>query len=224
MIKLEKINREEAYRYLGYGNSEPDEKIKLLADECEKALLAEIKPNYVYKAFDITHTEQGIELDGTGLVLSGNDIEAHLDGCIKAVLMCATISSAADKLIRVTQLEDMTKALIMDSFASAAIEQVCNLVDEIIKEDTKEYYQTWRYSPGYGDLPISLQNPILDVLNAQKRIGLCCNESSILTPRKSVTAVIGLSENELSRKKRGCSDCNLKDVCQFRKRGDRCEY
>ncbi len=68
------------------------------------------------------------------------------------------------------------------------------------------------------DLPISVQRVFLDVLNAQKFIGLNATENNILTPRKSVTAIIGLSENEISKGRRGCACCNMREVCQFRKK------
>lgn len=224
MITLNKLSREEAYRYLGYGDNKPDEKIENLIDECEKVVLSFAKPNYVYKVFDIEQKENCVLVKGTELVLIGNDIKSHLGGCVKAVFLSATISAGIDREIRKAQLEDMTKALVLDCLSSVAIEQVCNQIDEEIKENFSEFYQTWRFSPGYGDFPIDLQNQFLNVLDAPKRIGLCSNESSILTPTKSVTAVIGLSMREIPKKKRGCSSCKIKDVCQFRKRGDRCEF
>ena len=40
----------------------------------------------------------------------------------------------------------------------------------------------------------------------------------------SVTAIIGLSKNEISKGRRGCACCNMREVCQFRKRGDHCGF
>ena len=202
-MKLEHINVKEAVRYMGMGNNKPDERTALLIDECEKELLKVIEPKFVYRVFDVAHKENGVEVIGTPLFLGGNDICRHLEGCSKCVLFAATISSGVDRRLRAYEAEDMAKAM---------------------KEKLSGYNQTWRFSPGYGDLPISVQRVFLDVLNAQKFIGLNATENNILTPRKSVTAIIGLSENEISKGRRGCACCNMREVCQFRKRGDHCGF
>ena len=223
MITINSIDQKEALRYLGYGENIPDENMQEIINSCEKQLLGAIEPRYLFQCFDIKSFDNGIALENTKLVLMGKDIENHLSGCKKVVLMCATISSGVDKLIRASQISDMTKTIILDSLASVAIEQVCNIVEEEIKSEFSGFNQTWRFSPGYGDFPIEIQKDFLDALNAPKRIGLMATQSSILTPRKSVTAVIGLSENEILRKKRGCQTCNLRETCAFKKRGKRCE-
>lgn len=223
-MTLDRIDRSEALRYMGYGSNKPDEKISALIDECEKNLLAVIKPNFVFKFFDIEIVEDGISVLGTILKLKGKDICAHLKGCTKCVLLAATLSAGADMLIRRCEAEDMTKAVITDFLASAAVEQVCDHVDEIVKGEFSSLNQTWRFSPGYGDLPIDIQREFLQVLDAPKRIGLNATANNILTPRKSVTAVIGLSENAISKGRRGCAACNMRNVCQYRKRGEHCGF
>lgn len=221
---IEKINQHDAIRYMGYGTNKPDENMQVIINDCEKKLLAVIDPRFVYKMFDINFTDEGVCVSGTSLFLKGNSIREHLQGCEKCVLYAATLSQGADREIRLLETSDMTKAMITDCLASAAIEQVCDGVDEIIKEIAGEYNQTWRYSPGYGDLPMDIQKDFLAVLDAQKRIGLNTTENSIMIPRKSVTAIIGLSKGEISQAKRGCLTCNLNKVCQFRKRGEHCGF
>lgn len=224
IIIINYIDRLELLRYLGYGKNLADEKTSLLIDECEKQIIKVIEPRFTYKSFKIADIDSNIHLENTNLVLNGNDIKNHLEGCTNCILMCATISSKVDALIRTSQLTDMTKALIFDTMGSVAIEQVCNKAEEIIKNEFADFYMTWRFSPGYGDFPIEIQNDFLNLLSAQKKIGLTATQNSILVPRKSVTAVIGLSKNPITKKKRGCASCNLRETCEYRKRGERCEF
>lgn len=70
----------------------------------------------------------------------------------------------------------------MDALASAGIEQVCNRAEECFREQLPEVYFTWRFSPGYGDLPLALQPEILQLLDAQKRLGLTVTPEHILIP------------------------------------------
>ena len=222
MIKLESLDHTEALRYLGMQGKTPDAATARLLEDCEKELLAAAKPAYIYRCFESTHTPGGMALANCGLLLTGKEIYSHLEGCEKAVLLCATISAGIDGLIRKAQVEDMAKAVVLDALASVAVEQLCQKLEEQIGCDFAQYYKTWRFSPGYGDLPVTLQRDFLNVLDAPRKIGVCTNESCMLTPAKSVTAVVGLSREEIKKKRRSCTDCTLRERCAFRKAGERC--
>ena len=212
MIKLEKLNRNEAVRYLGGAGIRLNYRMDVLMDECEKAVLEKASPKYLYVEKDLPCPQ----------IMGGKDIESHLNGCEKAIVMCATVGSEVDKLIRISQISDMARAVVMDSLASVAVEQVCNAFDKIIAEKYSDYNLTFRFSPGYGDYPIELHKIFLQMLDAPKKIGLCTNDNFLLTPTKSVTAVLGLSKNSIERKKRGCAICNMRDTCKFRRKGLHC--
>ena len=212
MIELEKLNRNEAERYLGGAGIRLNYRMDVLMDECEKAVLEKASPKYLYVEKDLPCPQ----------IMGGKDIESHLNGCEKAIVMCATVGSEVDKLIRISQISDMARAVVMDSLASVAVEQVCNAFDKIIAEKYSDYNMTFRFSPGYGDYPIELQKIILQMLDAPKKIGLCTNDNFLLTPTKSVTAVLGLSKNPIERKKRGCAICNMRETCKFRGKGLHC--
>lgn len=224
MKTIESIDQKEALRYLGYVGNKPEENIQKILNECESNVLDIIDPRYIYKCFDIISNKDKIVLDNCKLELTGNDIVNHLKGCTKVILMCATLSINIDRFIRVTQITDMTKAVIIDSLASVAIEKVCDNIQDDIMEEFSGYFQTYRYSPGYGDFPIEIQKDFLSVLDAPKKIGLTSTDDCILTPKKSVTAIIGLSETQLRTEKRGCQSCNMKDTCLYRKKGERCGF
>lgn len=212
MIELEKLNRNEAVRYLGGVGIRLNYRMDVLMDECEKAVLEKVSPKYLYVEKNLPCPQ----------IMGGKDIESHLNGCEKAIVMCATVGSEVDKLIRISQISDMARAVVMDSLASVAVEQVCNAFDKIIAEKYSDYNMTFRFSPGYGDYPIELQKIILQMLDAPKKIGLCTNDNFLLTPTKSVTAVLGLSKNPIERKKRGCAICNMRETCKFRRKGLHC--
>lgn len=227
-IELEQLNRKEALRYLGYSGEQTNEIMDNLIAVCEENVLASAKPRYVYKVCNIINTEpeivknQGIAIEGCSLVLTGESIKKHLKGCDMAVLMAVTLSDSIDRLIRIMQVEDMAKAVMVDSLASVAIEQVCDKVEHIIRQVYPNKYQTFRFGIGYGDLSILLQKDFLNMLDAPKRIGLNVNASYMLTPTKSVTAIIGLSDNPIEKTARGCQTCNMNQYCNIRQKGGHC--
>ena len=214
MIALERLNRTEAARYLGGRGVELNPAMQSMLDDCEHELLAAATPKYLYKALD--PFEHGL--------MVGDSIQAHLKGCTYSVISCATIGVSVDRLIREAQVTDMARAVVLDALASVAVEQLCDKVDRLIADENKGKYLTYRFSPGYGDYPVELQGEFLRLLDAPRKIGLCTNESSLLTPTKSVTSITGLSDTPIERRRSGCQSCSLRESCKFRKAGDRCEF
>lgn len=228
-VRLSTLNRYELNRYLGYKNNTPDDIIRGIIDECEKKLFENVKPAYICRVFDIKEKfcdgeYSGIEFEGTDLLLEGNSIRNHLKDCSQAALISATLSGQADKLIRQAEIKDMAKALILDTLASVAIEQVCDMAEAHISELFKSKYMTYRFGVGYGDLPLYHEKMILDILDAGKNIGLCCNENNILIPRKSVVCIVGISDSPLPRGQKGCATCNMASTCNFRRQGISCGH
>ena len=215
-VTLTCIDRSQAQRYLGYGSRTPDDATARRLADCEQALLEMMRPQYMYRVFPLIWDGEQPVLTGCSMPLLGRDIAAHLTGCSHAALLAATLSASVDQCLRQAQATDMTDALLYDALASAAIEQVCDAAAGELHHALPELYQTWRFSPGYGDFPLEVQPMLLAVLDAPKRIGLCATDSLLLTPTKSVTALIGLSETEPPKRLRGCATCSMRDRCAYR--------
>lgn len=219
MMTLGSLSKAEAARYMGV-KGEPDGNVQALLDKYEPIVRGKLRPAYVYREAAVSFEDGGVRISGVNALLTGGVIRRHLAGCERAVLLAATVSAEADKLIRQTAVTDMAAALAVDCLCSAAVEQVCDRAEEEIFSEVDAPFRTWRFSPGYGDLPIALQRDLLLALNAQRRIGLTVTESSLLVPSKSVTAIIGISaappESEL---KRGCESCNMRGRCAFSANG-----
>lgn len=212
-ITLTHIPREEVLRYLGCPGTE-DPATLALVEGCSARLLAAARPKWTYRVFDLAVQTDGVRLD-CGLLLPGRDLAAHLRGCSRAALLAATLSAPVDALLRRAQAEALPAAVALDCCATAAVEAVCDLAEAEIRVRFPGCSFPFRFSPGYGDLPIELQDPILRLLDAPRRVGLCATDRHILTPRKSVTAVLGISDGEISPQKRGCASCTFRDRCKF---------
>jgi 5-methyltetrahydrofolate--homocysteine methyltransferase len=218
-IKLTQLNRTDALRYMGYGTREPDSQTSALLDKCERELLRAIDGKYVYRVFSLTDGQ----IPDSKFRLDGYSVKKHLQGCTKVIFLCATLSDAVDRLIRIKQISAMAEAIVVDALASAAVEQVCDLAENEILQGFPNLEHTWRFGLGYGDFPLTGQSKFLDILDAPKRIGVCVNESLLLTPTKSVTCVIGLG-NELPKDSiKSCDMCSLGGKCTFRLNGGTCQ-
>ncbi|WP_238917973.1 vitamin B12 dependent-methionine synthase activation domain-containing protein [Clostridium sp. YIM B02555] len=218
------ISRKEVLRYLGYKGQALDENLERIIDEVREEVKKVIIPRVIYEYKDIITAQAGVEVIGTNLILKGKDIKEHLKKSKKCVLLAVTLGNEVEKKTRLYEKTDLTKALILDACATAAVEEVCDAVENVVKEKAAANgcSITFRYSPGYGDLPLDVQNSFLRALDAQKKIGLTVSENNLLFPRKSVTAIIGIVEGEIEKEKRTCKECNNYENCNFRREGESC--
>lgn len=217
-MRLESISQSEAARYMGV-RGEATQQVQSLLDKAEKNICELISPKYVYRSTELNFTNNGIYIDQMQMPLTGVDIAKHLNGCKGVILFAATLTADADKLIRQAGVNDMAYALALDCMCSAAIEKVCDIAENEIFTEIKSAYRTWRFSPGYGDFPLNIQNEFLRYLNASRRIGLTATENSLLVPSKSVTAVIGYSDIPIEKGARKCAVCNMRENCAFAANG-----
>jgi len=180
---------------------------------------------YTIDRFKISHTEQGVLLENTDIILKGMDIRNHLENCGECGVLCATLGINVDNIIRITQNITMSEEVVLDACAVEFIEKLCDKVCGEFEEELLEecLNVTSRFSPGYGDLGIEIQSEILRIANSERRIGLTVTDTNIMLPRKSVSAIIGIYNGaKKNTDKRNCENCNLKNSCKYRKRGVRC--
>lgn len=83
-------------------------------------------------------------------------------------------------------------------------------------------YMTSRFSPGYGDYPLTEQSRIIGYLDAQRQIGLHVTSDSLMIPGKSITALIGIADHPVTGRLATCNECVLKEKCTLRKEGKFC--
>lgn len=212
---------DEALRYLGAGGNAPEELRRQVAAAADE-LAAAVQPRYTYKVYDLKSEAGRFLLQGAGVVLTGETAARMLAQCDQAVLLACTLGAAFEARLLAAQARDMARAVILDACGSALVERGCDAAEQEIAARFPERYRTDRFSPGYGDLPLSLQPDICAVLDTARRLGVHVTESLILNPAKSVTAVIGLSDRPQMARIRGCGFCSMRDTCLLRKGGKHC--
>ena len=188
----------------------------MLLQKAEDALRAAATPRGVWKQLPLT---------ALPLQNAGNDIARHLRGCDAMVLMAVTLGSGADTLMRRLELTDIALAAVVDAMASAVMEELCNALEAEIRTSVQAqgHYLTGRFSPGYGDCPLALQQPFAIALDTVRGLGMAVTPENLLTPRKSVTAILGVADHPVTGARAGCGHCLLREKCEYRKRGTTCE-
>jgi hypothetical protein len=193
-----KIPVREVTKYLGYGKQVPvDDSLSLINKAVDK--VREVSEGKgCYSVFEIkADTATGIVSFPYGETES-HILARHLDGCSEAYLMAVTIGAGFDRLLQRTRRISMSETAVLQAAGAAAVEEVCNILNSKLEEETekKGLHLRLRYSPGYGDFALENQRGFFRLLDPAKNAGITLMDSLIMAPEKSVTAVIGISENE----------------------------
>lgn len=213
---------QEALRYIQMPKAHLDDemKSKISATYHKLDQISGIKT--MYQCFAIESDLTNIIFKNTELQIKSEDLLRLFKNCNRCYIIAATLGHAVDQEITRMQKIDMLDAMVLDASASVLIETVCDeLEQEIVKGLKSDEFLTMRFSPGYGDVPLTVQRSIVNLLELPKKMGMSLTKTDMLIPTKSITALIGISHQKEDRMK-SCKTCNLAKVCLYRKRGDQC--
>ena len=211
------IRTKEAVRYLGYGKNEVDDKTLQEIQDSFRELERLADKKSIYRIFELSLKDEN-ELKIGNVEIYSRNLRTNLKDCKQVVLFVATLGTEVDRLIRKMQVVDMAKAVVMQACAATLLEEYSDELQQKITEHMQEQgkYIRPRFSPGYGDFSIQHQKAVLAMLEASKRIGDTMTDSNMLTPTKSVTAVIGIGDAEMNCNLNSCEECDKTD-CTYRR-------
>ncbi len=150
-------------------------------------------------SYNVCYLELPVKSDGEliqfgGVRTNSRSLEAVLDGCERAVVFAATVGIEIDRLIKKYSLTSSSKAIMLQAIGAERIESLCDCFCNDLKNEygARGFSLKPRFSAGYGDFPLECQREIFSMLDGGRRIGLCLNSSLLMSPTKSVTAIIGI--------------------------------
>ena len=214
---LGEIDRREALRYAGCPDTAQAE-VNALLDEC----IAELEP-HIHGA--VVSRRVPVEREGEllriGIIETGSaKLGKNLTGCDSAILFAATVGMEIDRLIRKYTRVQPSKALMFQALGAERVEALCDAFEQGIAPELRAEGLSMRprFSPGYGDFPLEYQKDFFKMLNCEKTVGVTLNESLLMSPSKSVTALIGLYPGEDTCEPSAahrCWECG-KEGCAYR--------
>ncbi len=196
---LPPVCEREVLRYAGCRNE--DEQVTALMRAC----LAEALPV-------LTCTACVDEVDATPFTAQSQKLAAFAARQQRIWLLAATVGVGLDRLIRKYAQTSPAKAVMLQAIGTERVEALCDAVGALLAAECG-CTAAERFSPGYGDLPLSVQREVLARLEAAKWIGVTLNDSLLMSPSKSVTAFVGVSHKSGGADK--CRRCEKTD-CAFR--------
>lgn len=193
-----KIDYDRVLTFLEHKNSKIPENLEFMIKEVVNETLEAAKIKFCHLI-----TDQN--------VVSDNQIE-------KTVFFALTLGTSIDRKIWYYEKTYMTKALIADAAANVmienALEQLEKYLQSVYKTDTS--YVSNIMCPGNQGTPLEWNKQIVDLLDAQKRIGIHVNEHYGLLPQKSVVGFFYVTNHPLCQKSVKCENCMVN--CKYRKK------
>ncbi len=202
--ELRAPNRDEILRYAGA--KEATAEVEELLDACLTLCEGQIAGRVCYDEFPVAC--EGSALDLGFAQTQSASLARHVEGCESIVVMAATVGLGIDRLIAKYSRLSPARALMFQAIGAERIEALCDAFCADLEQSAHLRGQrtTTRFSPGYGDLPLELQTDIFATLKCEKHIGLTLNSSLLMSPSKSVTAIIGSGNvAKATRRKATCA-------------------
>ena len=158
-----------------------------VAGEFIAEILELSSPKYVAALCEVSYDADAVLIDGKKIYSTA--LIKNLDGAKKAYVIALTLGAAVDRYLKRQSALSPSRQFIADGVASALIEALADICEEDI---AKNLNRRPRFSPGYADLPLSLQRFILGRLSADRLLGITLTDSYLMVPTKSITAIIGI--------------------------------
>ena len=211
------IPQKEVLRYLG-ARGGGDAALLAQVAEISKLFERRVVPHSVYQVFDCT--VEGDTVLFADRALKSAALATHLKGCRRLLLFAATLGTEADRIARTERTRALVRGAAAHAAGAAMIEQYCDDLQETLAQayEGEGLYLRPRFSPGYGDLPLSTQQTFFELLDLNRRLGMSLTPDYMMIPSKSVTAVIGFS-TEPTKSFHRCSSCGSAD-CPFKRESD----
>ena len=209
---LPPVNRREVLRYAGTKEETPE--ISHLLDEALAEAAPVLTGSVCWQEFPLTRYEDILDLGFSRI--KSDSLQRNLVGCDRVILFGATVGLGLDRLIARYGHLSPAKALMLQAIGAERIEALCDSFCDHIRRENQGLHLRPRFSPGYGDLPLQLQTDIFRVLDCSRKIGLTLNQSLLMSPSKSVTAIIGLGSCPGTDHSVSCRTCSKTD-CVYRR-------
>lgn len=208
-------DKSEILRYCGVkkGNAETEKLLEECLFECDGIFSYKV----CHMTVPVTLAENVIDF-GFAKAESAA-LSKNLSECTEAIFFAATTGLNIDRLILKYSRVNAAKALVFQAIGAERIEALCNAFCDDLQAElaSQGLYLRPRFSPGYGDFSIEFQKDLFAVLDCNRKIGLSLNESLIMSPSKSVTAVVGISGEKCRKRDESCMYCEMKN-CSFRRK------
>ncbi|MDD8048397.1 MAG: vitamin B12 dependent methionine synthase [Thomasclavelia sp.] len=201
--------KDNALKYLGYNGQLIDD---LTLKYLDKGI-SEIEEIASFKSIYNKYALNDLKINN--ISLDYPDFRELFKKCNEIMVVGYTLGIDVDRYLKKLSISNMTYMIVFDAIASSYLELKADEYEDSLNLGKR----TFRFCPGYGKVPIELNQDLVKLLDTSKHIGLTIQDSNIFLPQKSMIGLIGLGDNSV---KKSCTNCQNYHDCRFRKAGKTC--
>ena len=196
------VARDEIARCLGYGANQVPSRVAAVLDEIEKTAPALLGPACAFR-----------------MMTSDEYFHSHYVCHIGALAVClVTIGPALEEAVnKHKDAGDLSRALILDSYGSAAAEAAAEAAELIVRTKVAEsgLKCSPRFSPGYSGWNVAEQKWVFAAVDGDA-LGVRLTEGCMLVPGKSITFAMTIGDQPVDmRDAEVCEYCGMVN-CRFK--------
>jgi len=179
-----------AILYLGYKGEPSEEQLKMVRDAMEETKRL-ARPQFALKYLSLKKNEEGHLFVDASLNIGYSSLQKLFEAnkSDSLCILVSTLGPAIDKRISLLSQKDSGKMILLDACANAYIEEVTNEYQKKLNLGG----ETFRFAPGYGDVPLETQREIFNLMPEIGKIGITLDDSNLMHPFKSMTGFIGFT-------------------------------
>ncbi len=196
--------------------------------EIGRPLLQPVVAYRLWKLKAVQHERLLLSDNGVQAALSGKALARLLASSRQVVLLLGTIGSALETHVSILLPANPPLGLALDAVGSAAVQSLLEAACAQIGRDAGQRgwqatvplspgMEGWPAGPGQAQVFAALDAPLPDDpagLPLTAQVGVSLNESGMMVPLKSLTAVIGLGP-EVESTGRVCDYCSIRQTCRY---------
>ena len=182
---------------LGYpqGRRRDNSEVNRIFDEEIERAPKLFKSQGVFRFLEVaSKDEELITFKKSSFLIKSKQVVKMLNGSDLVIVFMVTIGPLLEQEVdKLMNQGEMTRGVILDAIGSETADAVAEELHKVMLKQMAEeqgFSVTPRFSPGYGDWPVTVQKDLLELCSGEL-IGISVNESSLMIPRKSVSAVFG---------------------------------
>lgn len=216
------ISSDKLLKMLGYSLSNAPEQVSISINKILDLFGEQMVINCGYKIFQSSL----VKIDKAGFSIGDvyfdcdKIIAQYLKSSESLIFIVVTLGDVYERLFdSFKSKNDYLEMYLVDKMASDIVESAADKLEKLIEENlaSTALKITNRYSPGYCGWNVSEQKKLFSLL-PNGFCGVSLNESAMMIPVKSISAVIGIGINA-ERQDYNCSICD-DEFCYKRKNNE----
>jgi len=172
-----------------------------------------LNPKAMYKPIEIYEIKDSRLILDDGTFFESNLLVEKLKCANELATYIVTIGPVLEQKVAELGSLDLVKSFILDCVGTYALRQIFNFIRKDYRPNN--FTQVSKFSPGStSHWDMSQQRVLFDILGPKKveeAIGVRLNEYCVMIPRKSVSGVMGDTEEQFQE----CQICERR--CEFRR-------